>query len=126
MSGFLTDLDVRKIGANRWRLTSPLRYEVAPSRIIEVPAGFYTDFASIPRFMYLTTPPIGAYDAAAVLHDYLYFAQATTRAQADGIFRQAMADSGVSTYTRTKMWLAVRVFGGGIWERYAKDKEEAT
>lgn len=125
MSAFLTSLDVRKSGASRWVLLSPLRYELAPSKVLEVPAGFYTDFASIPRIFYISTPPIGAYDSAAVLHDYLYFAQATTRAQADAIFKQAMADCGVGWYTRTKMYLAVRVGGGSVWSRYAKDKAEA-
>lgn len=126
MSGFLTQLDVRKIGPTRWQLLAPLRYALdAPGRVIEVPAGFYTDFASIPRIFYLTTPPIGAYDSAAVVHDYLYVAQATTRAEADRIFLRAMKDCGVGWYTRTKMYLAVRVGGGAIWRRYAQAKTEA-
>ena len=122
MSGFLTTLDCRKVGERRWSLLAPLRYELAPGTVLEAPTGFYTDFASIPRALYLTTPPIGNYDAAAVLHDYLYFAQATTREQADGIFKQAMQDSGVLWYTRWKMWLAVRLFGGAIWRKYETEK----
>lgn len=124
MSGFLTPLDVRKADT-RWFLLSPLCYEAGPARIIEVPAGFYTDFASIPRLFYISTPPIGRYDCAAVLHDYLYFIQATTRSEADAVFKQAMADSGVGRYTRHKMWLAVRLFGGSVWDEYARNKEEA-
>lgn len=126
MSGFLTPVVVQKQGERRWALVSPLRYEVAPGKILEVPEGFYTDFASIPRFFYISTPPIGKYDAAAIVHDFLYFAQALTRESSDRVFLQAMADSGVSWYTRYKMFLAVRLFGGGIWERYARDKAEAT
>ena len=122
MSGFLTPLDVRKSGDTRWVLIAPLRYEVAPGQIIEVPAGFPTDFASIPRVFFLTTPPVGKYDRAAVVHDYLYVAQATTRAQADRIFLQAMADCGVSWYMRYKMFLAVQLGGGRVWTRYAPKK----
>lgn len=124
MSGFLTPLDIRKIGERRWELLAPLRYELEPGRVITVPAGFYTDFASIPRIFYLTTPPVGAYDAAGVLHDYLYYAQATTRERADQIFLRAMADCGVGWYTRHKMFLAVRLGGAGVWARYAQAKTE--
>lgn len=125
MSGFLTPLDVRKSGATRWVLIAPLRYRVGELWTIEVPEGFYTDFASIPRLFYLTTPPVGAYDAAAVVHDFLYYKQFTSRAKADRIFLQAMADLGVGWYTRYKMYAAVRVGGGSAWEHYAKDKTEA-
>lgn len=121
---FLTPLDVRKVG-ERWTLLSPLRYALSPGRVIEVPAGFYTDFASIPRLFYLTTPPTGRYDMAAVVHDYLYYAQMTTRAQADRVFLDAMRDSRVGWYTRTKMYWAVRAFGGRAWRRYAQDKADA-
>lgn len=40
--------------------------------IIRVPAGFVTDFASIPRAFWVVLPPTGKYGKAAVVHDYLY------------------------------------------------------
>src|SRR5437868_748210 len=39
---------------------------------IVVPAGFVTDFASIPRAFWSGMSPHGQYSRAAVLHDYLY------------------------------------------------------
>ena len=125
MSGFQSPLIFKKLDGNKFQLTAPLIYQVAPERVITVPEGFVTDLASIPRVFYISTPPIGNYDLAAVVHDFLYSAQITTRAQADGLFRQAMQDCGVGRYTRTKMYLAVRLFGGAIWDRYAKDRQES-
>lgn len=125
MSGFRTPLIFQDLGNCRFQLTAPLVYDVSVKQRIVVPAGFVTDLASIPRALYLTTPQIGNYDAPAVVHDFLYAQQITTRAEADGIFRQAMSDAGVGRYTRTKMWLAVRLFGGSIWERHKADLDDA-
>ena len=107
------------MGDQEWQLLAPLVYQVSAVETYTVPAGFRTDLASIPRIFFLTTPPIGAYDQAAVLHDWLYNTQAISRAQADGIFRQAMMTSGVGWYTRTKMYVAVRIFGAPIWKAHA-------
>jgi len=39
---------------------------------ITVPAGFDTDYASIPRIFWPIYPPDGEYAPAAILHDFLY------------------------------------------------------
>lgn len=77
MSGpaFLTPLRVEQVSeaAGTWRLLEPLCY-VSPifGGLIVVPAGFVTDFASVPRlpFSYWLFGGVG--QAAAVVHDYLY------------------------------------------------------
>jgi hypothetical protein len=86
--------------------------------VILVPAGFITDFASIPRFFWRLLPPTGKYGKAAVIHDYIYRTPSVnlTRAQADTVFRDAMKDLGVGWWTRTAMFRAVRLFGGGAYE----------
>ena len=38
---------------------------------IEVPAGFITDLASVPRVFWAVLPPHGRYAKAAILHDFL-------------------------------------------------------
>jgi hypothetical protein len=85
---------------------------------ITVPAGFKTDFASIPRFFWRVLPPTGKYGKAAVIHDAIYRtpSAAFTRAEADTIFRDAMKDLGVSWLTRTTMFRAVRLFGGRAYK----------
>lgn len=89
---------------------------------ITVPAGFVTDFASIPRALWVWLPPTGKYGKAAVIHDYLYRTgeangEAVTKDYADAVFRRAMEELGVGRVRRTLMWLAVSVFGRGIWKQ---------
>ena len=40
------------------RLTQPFRVRTGAGRIIEVPAGFETDFASVPRLFWRMVPPL--------------------------------------------------------------------
>ena len=58
----------------RARLLQPFRVRLRElgERVIEVPQGFETDFASVPRFFWRVVPPWGRYSPAAVVHDYLY------------------------------------------------------
>jgi hypothetical protein len=52
-------------------LLQPIVYETEFG-VITIPAGFVTDFASIPRFLWSIYPPTGRYQEAAVVHDWLY------------------------------------------------------
>jgi hypothetical protein len=94
-----------------WKLTQAFHYLHDDGRSFVVPAGFETDFASVPRFFWRLFPPAGRYGKAAVLHDFLYRTGAVTRRDADHIFFDAMRSLGVRFPTRWLMWLAVRMFG---------------
>lgn len=74
-----------------------------------------TDFASVPRLLWVFLPCWGKYGNAAVIHDYLYWEQQRPRKEADGIFREAMGVLGVSPFKKWVMHLAVSVFGGFAW-----------
>ena len=80
---------------------------------IEVPKGFITDFASIPKVFWPIFPPAGQYAKAAVIHDYLYRLTGCSRFLADAIFREVMAQLGVPFWKRCAMYYAVRFFGRG-------------
>jgi hypothetical protein len=102
-------------GTPRYRLIEPLVY----SRDLDgdglhviVPAGFETDFASIPRMFWPLLPHDGPWAQASVVHDYLYERGTCSRFLADAIFRDAMAALGVPWYRRVPMYYAVRLFGG--------------
>lgn len=85
---------------------------------IEVPAGYITDFASIPAAIRGMFPPFGRHAKAAVLHDWLYLVgEPGKRAFADRIFLDAMEELGVSAFRRGVMHRAVRVGGGGGYAR---------
>lgn len=95
---------------------------------VAVPAGFLTDFASIPRIFRIIIPKLGRWNKAAVIHDYIYQGKHQlksslgcpmrfTRKQADLIFLDAMKDLGVVRWKRNLMWLAVRVGGLMAWRK---------
>ncbi|MDR7420027.1 MAG: DUF1353 domain-containing protein [Armatimonadota bacterium] len=104
---------VSSLDGRRWTLIEPYVW-----REFTVPAGFVTDFASTPRLIWAWLPPTGKYMGAAVVHDYLYVVDRCTRAEADAVFLEAMADAGVNVVRRRLMYLAVRAFGQEIWDRY--------
>ena len=107
-SGSLT---VRRVDAERWELVDELVYHGSWERFV-VPAGFRTDFATVPRVVTWLVPRFGSYTLAAILHDWLITdglrAGAVTSRQADGIFRRVMRESGVPVLRRWLMWTGVR------------------
>lgn len=86
-----------------------------------VPAGFVTDYASVPRFLWSIAPPEGEYDEAAVAHDWLYFTKRFKRDQADKVFLEGMQTCGVNFAKRRAMYRAVRTFGWWPW-KFGKDE----
>jgi len=104
-------LTVRRVDADRWALVDALVYQGRRDRFV-VPAGFRTDFASVPRVVTWLVPRFGAYTLAAILHDWLCTegirSGAVTSRQADGIFRRVMRESGVPVLRRWLMWAGVR------------------
>ena len=102
-----SDVVVRQVGSRSWRLHEPLVYQGATDRF-QVPAGFRTDFASVPRALTWLLPASGDYTRAAILHDYLVREAPVDRADADAVFRRAMRELGVSVARRWMMWTAAR------------------
>lgn len=93
---------------------------------IHVPAGYITDFASIPAAVRGTFPPFGRHAKAAVLHDWLYLVgEDGQRAFADRVFLDAMAELGVSAVRRNLMYQAVRFGGGGGYGREYRSWDRA-
>lgn len=119
-STFKTPADLRFVGDYRFELLAPFEYHIGdfPSdRVIEVPAGYVTDFASVPRALWAVFPPHGPWAKAAIVHDYLYDYAIGTRARADLIFLEAMQVLGVPRWRRYLMYWAVRAFGRGAYEK---------
>lgn len=81
---------------------------------VEVPYGFITDLASVPKRLWGVIAPHGLHLGAAVIHDYLYSGASElglTRQMADAVFLDAMTVSGVPSRRKYLMWAAVRLFG---------------
>ena len=119
MSSFVTPLRVDLMDGRRWRLALEYTYHIGSKyakRAINVPVGFVTDFASIPKFLWFF-PYWAKNNKASLLHDYLYYDHLLSRAEADQVFYEAMLvmfrhhKSG-KLVAWVEYW-AVRVFG--IW-----------
>lgn len=83
---------------------------------IVVPAGFVSDFASIPGRAQGLINKLGPHLCPAIVHDYLYWTQTCTRSQSDAIFLRMMEDMGVPWLTRRLMYWAVVLFGQKSWD----------
>lgn len=101
-----------------WSLTTAFTFaSVVLERVIEIPAGFKTDFASIPQVLWNIYPPTGPYGKAAVVHDFLYrtapssIRYAWTRKQADDVLEEAMEELQVARFTRWVIYRGVRIGG---------------
>ena len=91
-------------------------------RAVAVPVGLVTDFASIPRVFWSVLPRDGKYTYAAIIHDFLYWTQGTTRESADEVFYEAMLDFEVNPVAREAIYSAVRLAGGSAWDKNQKLK----
>ena len=111
-SEFLTPLRVEHLGGKWWRLTHDLVYYSALlDATIVIPAGFVTDFASVPRIP-LAYWLFGARgNQAAVLHDWLYRTGLIDRIRSDRVFNEALKAEGKWFPTRWPMTTAVMSFG---------------
>ena len=121
MSSFTTPLVVSPLPDGRlWLLWEPFEYRVGSEdseEAIQVPEGFVTDFASVPRAFWVVVPPYGKYGKAAVIHDFLYCVQTYTRKRSDEIFLEAMGVLNVPGWKRQAMYRAVRWFGESAWRK---------
>lgn len=102
----------------------PLVFNGLDARV-EVPVGFETDLASIPWWARWAIPKAHSNAYAAVVHDFCYDTNFTTRRHADALFFEALSDSvcNTSILTRWVMWAAVRVGGRRGWKRARKNDQ---
>lgn len=115
---FDSPLDLEYLDGRTWRLIAPFAYKPLIGKAILVPAGFVTDFASVPRVFWRLFPPTGRYGKAAVVHDFLYQFNGVPRERADRIFLEAMTELNVGWFTRHTLYLAVRAGGWKPWNSY--------
>jgi hypothetical protein len=108
-------------------LTKPIAWAPNPGQApkrVDVPPGFVTDFASIPRPFWAFLPPDGQYAYAAVVHDYLYWVQDRPREECDDIFKFAMEDLKVGGATIGTIHIALRLGGAGSWDVNKRAKQQ--
>ena len=122
MSAFLTPLDVQLVndasadGRGTWKLLQSCLYQsdVAGSTIV-VPAGFKTDFASVPRLPVVFLAFGGRASRASVVHDWLYSTYLLSKELSDKVFLEAMLITGVPIEIAHEMYTGVYTFGLPHW-----------
>ena len=122
--GFKTQLVTTPEGFGRSRLVSQLVYvSTRYAVVVFVPAGFVTDFASVPRVGQLFISKLGRHRSAAAVHDFLYSVDprakypGKTRKTDDEIFLEAMEDAQVPRWKRKTMFHFVRWFGASKYQK---------
>lgn len=102
----------------------------------EIPKGFQTDFATIPRIFWpLLAPSDDTILVPSIIHDYLYENEVVcgyfvengklnnkncltiSRVQADLILREKMKSFGAGIIKRNLVFMSVRVFGWTRWNK---------
>jgi hypothetical protein len=89
---------------------------------VTVDSGFCTDLTSVPQIFWTALPKTGRYAHAAIVHDYLYWTQKTTRKIADEILWEVMMDTKVADLTARAIYQGVRVGGESAWNANTKAK----
>tara|TARA_B100000929_G_scaffold16573_1_gene13173 strand:- start:151 stop:663 length:513 start_codon:yes stop_codon:yes gene_type:complete len=115
--------------ANKIKLTKDFVFRVVDRKrkideIIVVPQGYYSDWSSIPRLLWIFYP--SNYTEAregAVAHDYIYshLHWYFSKKFADELLRAFMQRQGAPEMAQTAFYWSVRVGGGGGW-KYRKRK----
>lgn len=101
-----------------WRTEQAIEFEYlfnsSGGITLHIPAGFKTDFASVPRFLWSIYPPQSIYNVPALFHDRLCVSNCD-RTLADEIFRVLLDETpgleSVSALVKSPMYRAVRTYG---------------
>jgi hypothetical protein len=116
---FATPLRAMKIAESRslfgratWGLLSPLVFQSKIVGEIEVPAGFQTDFASVPRLPFLYAIFGDSTHGSAVIHDWLV-EQQFDLVIAARVFREAALYEQTPQWKSAMMYRALRVVAAG-------------
>ena len=111
-----------------------------PGTKIRIPAGFTTDFGSVPGMVQNIYPPIGTFrDQHFLGHDWLYGTEffewdeaykkcptaAKDRSECDWRLLEALKASGDSWFSRNVIWSAVKAGGGFVWAKHNSEAVQA-
>jgi hypothetical protein len=107
-----------------WMVIKSMEYFIGDTGVsITIPEGFVTDFASIPVALWsFGLSPHGNYSKAAIVHDFLYWAQNCTKKQADNILLIAMKESNVSSIKEDLIYQGVNLKGATSWKSNSKER----
>lgn len=116
MSRFVTTLKTDQTDRRTFTLLADLVLADDDERVITVPTGYTTDFASIKvlhnAFLFILFALVSGYgNYAATVHDWLYEHGSLSRKQADAVLYRALRAEGVARWRAWLFWAGVRLGG---------------
>ena len=116
----ISELSITPIGERRWKTNKCWKFKINKIKY-KIPKGFIFDFATVPRILWSLFPPAtGNYRKPALIHDWMYINSHKTKQFADKIFLQNLKTYNVGFLKRTIMYVGVRIFGNGNYNRGKK------
>jgi hypothetical protein len=106
----------------RWQFPDPFVFEVDGVKFA-TPPGFWTDFASVPRPLWLVLSPYEL-GVGPIPHDFGYFSGYGSKGYWDQVFQACMEKDGIPAWKRTAAYQAVDWFAGGSWNYYRKSNKD--
>lgn len=113
-----------------WRVLEPVMCEDRDGCVYTIPVGFVSNFASVPRPLYLFFAPHGTSAIPSVKHDFRYIhlvgigrlGYTRARTEADRQYRLDLLAEGMSRPGAWLMWAGVRLGGGWWWKRHFRNR----
>lgn len=98
------DLILKPLKGHKYQVEKVFRYQN-----IQVPSGFKTNGADIPRFLWVFWPPNRSdFMKAVVVHDYL--CDKENYSLADTLFKEALQEDGASKFTVWSFYTSVNLY----------------
>ena len=122
-AGFLTPLRVEEVDEDRWRLLEPLHARSSLVGDVIVPAGFVSDFMSVPKLvpiLHVILKSRGRKEST--VHDYLYETALYPRLLCDDVFAELLRVRREPEALVALIYAGVRV-GGASRYRGGPDPE---
>jgi hypothetical protein len=119
---FETALQIEAVpGENSYVLSVNFTYTCYDGRMVTVPQGFKTNFASVPSLAkFYIDDDDWQIREPSVIHDYLYSADSAplgySRKEADGVLFEAMVGLGMRRSKAVLIYYILRLFGGANYE----------
>lgn len=108
----------------QYKTCHDIKFIVNKKRFL-IPKNFETDLASIPKIIWpIVSPAHSSLMRPAIIHDWFYRKNCKfSRFQTDLIFYYMLKNDGISEFSATTMYAAVRIFGWNYYNENYCDKE---
>lgn len=122
MGEFRAKLKIEDLNDGTYEMLEALPFKRDNGEIITIPAGFITDFFTVPEPLQPVAPKVPEKGkAAAVLHDYVlqHMSKVYSRKEANKIFKEALLATGVKSWRASVYYHMTE-----LYSKYVKLKDK--